>query len=169
MDIISRSNYGPEIAKDTTLHHMEIVIATRDPGFVEWFNETLLSFLDERDLSFSPEIVKISIYQTSHTESIRQEASSDAEKDGLTEATHPEKPSPEPKQLPIQIFSGRPDIRTLVRQSTLKHDISLGIVACGPAGLLQEVQDEAASAQLRILSSKPGAREVYLHSELFSW
>ncbi|KAK6065043.1 ferric reductase transmembrane [Seiridium cupressi] len=169
MDIINRSNYRPEIGDDTTPHHMEVVIATRDPGFVEWFNQTLLSFLDERDFSLPPEILKISMYQTSHPESDRHEVSSNAEKDGLVEVTHPRKPSPEPKQLPIQIFSGRPDIRTLVRQSTLKHDISLGIVACGPGGLLQEVQDEAASAQLRILSSKPGAREVYLHSELFSW
>ena len=73
-----------------------------------------------------------------------------------------------PRELPIAVLSGRPDVAGAVRAATLEAGVSVALLACGPAGILSAVQAEAAAAQARIVRSEAGAREVYLHSELFS-
>ncbi|KAI0471700.1 putative FRE ferric reductase-like transmembrane component [Xylariaceae sp. FL0804] len=73
-------------------------------------------------------------------------------------------------KLNLRVTSGaRPDLAAVVREATARPGLSVGIAACGPAAVLAVVQEEAAAAQLRILRSDAGAREVYLHSEVFSW
>ncbi|KAE9990939.1 hypothetical protein EG327_000710 [Venturia inaequalis] len=63
-------------------------------------------------------------------------------------------------------LSGRPDLKALIRDLTAGQGESVGIAVCGPAGMCFDVKNAAAEAQVRVLRGE-GAREVYLHSEIF--
>ncbi|KAF7516019.1 hypothetical protein G7054_g14333 [Neopestalotiopsis clavispora] len=158
MDVIAKS---VSHSREKMAHRMHIVIATRDQGLLQWFEDALLAFMEDIGASWPAEQLGISIYQTGSSDSTR--TSSDEEKGGSNKVS-----STAQGRLPITVYSGRPNLSALVRDATLESEITVGILACGPAGVLQEVQSEAAAAQLRILKSEAGAREVYLHSELFS-
>lgn len=143
---------------------IQVVIATRDTKLVRWYEKALLEYLEENGLEMAAENLDISVYQTARPESKSNSMSKDPERSdegskGSLQVA---------KQLPINVFSGRPDITTIVKEATLQPGLSIGIAACGPGDILKTVQDEAAAAQLRLISSKSAAREVYLHSEVFS-
>lgn len=160
---------------------MRVVLATRDVRLVEYYRDALTDFLEEYGFAFPVDAVDISIYLTGS--SSKREKKTSSERPGL-EAYSSEielgnmvasaKPytlshASSPPAVPIRLFSGRPDIRLIAQEATLEQGVDLGMVVCGPAGMVRDVQDEAAAAQLRIMAAKPGAREVYLHSEMFSW
>ncbi|KAI1084469.1 putative FRE ferric reductase-like transmembrane component [Whalleya microplaca] len=150
-------------------HKIHLVIATRDTQLVRWYGEALLEYMEENGIETFPENILISVYQTGSHRPKSNSASSDPEgpsekHGGDLKTTN----TTEVESLPISVMSGRPDIASIIRETTLQPGVSVGIAVCGPGEVLKIVQDEAAAAQLRILSSKPGAREVYLHSEVFS-
>ena len=158
----------------------QVVIATRDKQLVRWYGDALLEYMDENDVERIPEDVTITVYETGNTRPLggpEGSTSRDLEQSGEgkdekavgSEVGERDLESDRNKErLLININRGRPDIASIVRDLTLQPDKSVGIAACGPAGVLRVVQDEAAAAQLRILDSRPGAREVYLHCEVFS-
>ncbi|KAI0110300.1 ferric reductase like transmembrane component-domain-containing protein [Daldinia grandis] len=144
---------------------IQVVMATRDTQLAQWYEEAILLHLEENGVDMIPNGLDISIYQTGRPESksnstAKTPESSDEKLNGS---------SPVVRRLPINIFSGRPDITTVIRDATSQPGLSVGIAACGPREVLKIVQNEAAAAQLRIMGSKSSAREVYLHSEIFSW
>lgn len=168
MDIILRCAHRKQGAADTTgsrVHHMQIIMASRDPRLVEWYEEALLSFMAETGTTWPAEELSVSVYQTGPG-SKKSGSSNDVENQYIEQKTAD---SVKKCQLPITTHVGRPNIAAIVRQATLQREISLGIAVCGPPGVITEVQDESAAAQLRVLGGSAGAREVYLHSELFSW
>ncbi|KAI1086754.1 putative FRE ferric reductase-like transmembrane component [Rostrohypoxylon terebratum] len=152
-------------AGNKKLTKVQVVIATRDMQLVHWYEEALLEYLEENNLEMVPENLGISIYQTGTQDSKRDSTSKDPERSQEKLSSD----SQVTRRLPIKVFSGRPDMKTIVRDATLQPGHTVGIAACGPGSVLKIVQDEAAAAQLRIVNSNDGAREVYLHSEVFSW
>lgn len=161
MDVIARSILNRRRGGDEKpAHRMHVVIATRDPRLLEWFEDALLAFLEETGASWPEEQLDISVYQTGAAGSNR--TSTDEEKGRQTSTVTQ-------RRLPIAVQSGRPNLPAIVQAATKESGTTVGILACGPASVLEDVQSEAAAAQLRILRSEAGAREVYLHSELFSW
>ncbi|KAI8963000.1 ferric reductase like transmembrane component-domain-containing protein [Daldinia sp. FL1419] len=144
---------------------IQVVVATRDTQLVRWYEEALVQYLEENGVDMVPDNLDISVYQTGGSESennstVKDPESSDEKLNGDSLVA---------RRLPMNVFSGRPDINTIVRDATSQSGLSVGIAACGPRDVLKIVQDEAAAAQVRIMSSKSNAREVYLHSEIFSW
>lgn len=164
MENLLRSAWQAKTDGKIVISKVQVVIATRDMHLVRWYEDALLEFLQENDMEI-PQTLDISVYQTGRPESKINSTSKDRE---LSDEKTNDR-SPVVKRLPINVFSGRPDISMLVKDATLQPGLSVGIVACGPREVLKTVQDEAAAAQLRVVGSKPGAREVYLHSEVFSW
>ncbi|KAL4902776.1 hypothetical protein BDW74DRAFT_180475 [Aspergillus multicolor] len=61
---------------------------------------------------------------------------------------------------------GRPNLPSIISE-TANTAKRVAIYACGPASMLHDVRNSAASAQERILKGSSGG-EVYLHSESFS-
>jgi hypothetical protein len=61
-------------------------------------------------------------------------------------------------------YSGRPNLPNIINTSVASHN-SLGIVACGPSSMLYDVRNSVASAQF----GKGKGKDVYLHTESFSW
>jgi hypothetical protein len=146
---------------------MQVIIATRDAQLLDWYEETLADFMKENGISFPASGLAISIYMTGgsrlnpRVEGDEQKSEDAvANKGAATESTH--------VLGPFEMFSGRPDINTIVHDMTGEPDVSVGVVVCGPKEVVKVTEDEAAAAQLRILRSSGGAREVYLHAERFS-
>ncbi|KAI2611905.1 putative FRE ferric reductase-like transmembrane component [Hypoxylon sp. NC1633] len=165
MESLLRSAWQAKTGNKKFISKIQVVIATRDVQLVQWYEEALLEYLEENGLEMVPENLDISIYQTGRSESKGDSGSKDPEQpDEKPRGDHPVV-----KQLPVTVFLGRPDIATVVRDATLQPGLSVGVAACGPGEILRIVQNEAAAAQLRVISSESGAREVYLHSEVFSW
>ncbi len=161
-----QANEGGARASGTT----QVVIATRDSQLLQWYGEALLEYMDENGMEKIPDNITISIHQTGHGGSLSEGASNDIEKpsEKAVRSNVEALSAANTERLSTSVTSGRPDIASIVRDSTLQSGKSIGIAVCGPAGVLKVVQDEAATAQLRILRSQPSAREVYLHSESFS-
>ena len=60
--------------------------------------------------------------------------------------------------------SGRPNLPEIISTSVGSHK-SVAIVACGPKSMLFDVRNSAAAAQFR----EGKGKDVYLHTESFSW
>ncbi|KAK8061725.1 ferric reductase like transmembrane component-domain-containing protein [Apiospora phragmitis] len=155
-----------------SLPRVEVLIATRDRQFVQWYCEALTDFMESNGLPLDLQGIRISVFQTgggSNSSTAVSTASTtqdnEAEIKGRKSRSYPA-----PRQsLQIETRTGRPDIGATVREVTRRPGTSLAVVACGPGGVVEEVQAAAAEAQLRILGSRnEGAREVYLHTEHFS-
>ncbi|KAI4864200.1 putative FRE ferric reductase-like transmembrane component [Hypoxylon rubiginosum] len=160
MDGLVRLARGAE----NKLLKIQVVIATRDTQLVQWYEEALMEYLEDNGLEIPSESLDISVYQTGRSNSQGNSTFKGAEgpAEKLDETIQIS------RHLPINVFSGRPDITKVIRDATLQLEHSVGIAACGPKEMLKTVQDEAAAAQVRIMNSESGAREVYLHSEVFS-
>lgn len=66
-------------------------------------------------------------------------------------------------------FLSRPDLPSIIQETTSNSGTSVGIAVCGPAGMLQDVRNSAAAAQTSIIGFGPRAKDVYLHTEHFSY
>jgi hypothetical protein len=163
MDIIlwcARQKDGTAEAAGRQPHRMRIVMATRDARFLEWYEDALLSFMAETGTAWPAEALSIAVYKTG----------AGPGSTGLSNDVETQKKIPETEklaQLPIATHVGRPNISALVKQETLLSDVSVAISVCGPPGVIEEVQDETAAAQLRVLAGSSEAKEIYIHSELF--
>lgn len=160
----------------------QVVIATRDSKLVRWYGDALIEYMDENGVERVPDDITISVYETGNARSLggaegsisrdlEQPREGEAEKTEGTQVGEKDLGGAgggHKERLSISVSRGRPDITAIVKDLTLQQDKSVGIAACGPAGVLRLVQDEAAAAQLRILNAQSGAREVYLHCEVFS-
>lgn len=133
---------------------MTVIIATRDASILQWYEAALAEYLDAQGLEFPAGAVEVLVHLTSDAES----ASADKIE-----------PSSPIQNLGINVLTGRPDLSAIVREVTLESSGSVGIAACGPSAVLEAVRGEAAEAEMRILKSGPGAKEVYLYSEVFGW
>ncbi|KAK8016781.1 ferric reductase transmembrane component [Apiospora rasikravindrae] len=169
-----------------TLPRVEVLIATRDPQFVRWYCEALTDFMEANGLPIDLQGIRISVFQTggsggntSRSTTAMSMASATPENEaGVREksavsdtkvSSSSDRSIGGSKSLQLEIHTGRPEIGATVRKATRRPGVSLAVVACGPGGVVEEVQAAAAEAQLRILGSgNGGAREVYLHTEHFS-
>ncbi|KAI6083330.1 putative FRE ferric reductase-like transmembrane component [Hypoxylon rubiginosum] len=166
MDSLLRLRQGTRAETEKLLvKKIQVVIATRDTQLVQWYEEALMEFLEANGLEIPTENLDISIYQTSRTNS--QDNSTSKSPTGSSEKLN--ETVQVSRHLPINVFLGRPDITKVIRDATLQTGHSVGIAGCGPQEMLKTVRDEAAAAQLRIVNSESGVREVYLHTEVFSW
>ncbi|PSS05228.1 ferric reductase NAD binding domain-domain-containing protein [Coniella lustricola] len=163
---------------------MTVVIATRDASTAEWYEAALTEYLETQKLELQPGSIEILLHlTTSADDSDDSDANSkaasspiDSEKRGI-----PHSPSAQSlatsngtnshnNKFGIKILHGRPDMARAVRDVTSEQDVaSVGIAVCGPTAVLAAVRDEAAAAELRIVKSAPGPKEVYLYSEMFGW
>lgn len=174
-------------AGQVSLPRVEVLIATRDSQFVQWYGEALADFMESNGLPLDLQGIRISVFRTgggagsaASTTSTTPDNEADPKEKSTLSNTKVSPSSPQRSgsrgssrsrsgALPIETRTGRPEIGPTVREATRRPNRSLAIVACGPGGVVEEVQAEAAAAQLRILGSgNEGAREVYLHTEHFS-
>lgn len=151
-------------AKMVAPKKMTVVIATRDASVVQWYEAAVNEFLHAQMLEMPQGVVEVIVYLTSEAEDAKLEAKrASSSDDGKSEMPV------SGIDMGIRVLTGRPDLSSIVREVTLESHASVGMAVCGPNTVLQAVRDEAAEAELRILKSGPGAKEVYLYSEVFGW
>lgn len=146
-------------------HNMRVVISTRDPALIDWFEGAIVDFMEEKSLPLSLEGIEIGIHFTGQS-NLSLPSSGDDEK--RIEGSIVEQPTTS-RKIPIQISRGRPDLRSIIQGAVGENGVSVGMAVCGPEGVMTVVADEAAQAQARILSGGNGAREVYFHCEEFRY
>lgn len=144
---------------------MDVVIVTREAGFVKWYTDLLCEMLEDFEDDLIVDGLQINIHLTSSTTETK---TSDIELSQIKSSTS--LPTGMQKcPVPIRVSTERPNVQEVIQKATLEDDVSVGIVVCGPESLLNAVKDEAAAAQVRVLGEKGGATEVFLHSEVFGW
>lgn len=151
---------------------MTVVIASCDTSVRDWYEAALAEFLGARDLEVPEGTLEVLIHLTScdcDPATMTGASRSADDKTGPSLAVEKAEPSSPVANLGIRVLQGRPDLPKLVRSVTMENNASVGMAVCGPSAVLEAVRHEAAEAELRILKSGPGAREVYLYSEVFGW
>ncbi|KAF3008812.1 hypothetical protein E8E13_010629 [Curvularia kusanoi] len=70
----------------------------------------------------------------------------------------------------VQIYSGRPQTKDIIRRSLEQALGESAVVVCGPSGLIGDVkQDVVELSDERAVHKGTGAQGVYLHTEGFGW
>lgn len=70
----------------------------------------------------------------------------------------------------IQIFSGRPQTKDIIRRSLEQALGESAVVVCGPHGLVSDVKQNVVElGDERAVHKGTGAQGVYLHTESFGW
>ncbi|KAL0775952.1 hypothetical protein CaCOL14_007239 [Colletotrichum acutatum] len=157
---------------------MEVIVATRDLEFREWYcralDDIIVRHPDAEDTKAS--YISISFYETG-TSLENRSTSSNPETPaygGDKEVIEtPGKSSESEWQSPsglvsLRAYSGRPDVSAISRRA-IEQPGSVGLVTCGPASLVFDLGQVAAEAQKRILQGGGGAREVWFYKENFSY
>ncbi|CAG8003294.1 unnamed protein product [Penicillium salamii] len=149
---------------------MKVVVATRDPGMRAWFTQAVEDIAARHSRSGVIDGLSIDIHETHH------EQGSDTALDTLVHHPKSEKDTSETgeerstaEMLGIRFLTGRPDLPTLTREFASQRESSVAVVVCGPASMNYDVSEAAAAAQRRILAQGDCAREVWLHTESFSY
>ncbi|EAW08820.1 ferric reductase family protein [Aspergillus clavatus NRRL 1] len=83
-----------------------------------------------------------------------------------------EKPKPESssQSQPLNLLSGRPQPRTIIRKVLEKAEGESAVVVCGPEGLSDDVRRSVVYlSDERAVHKGTGAQGIYLHVETFGW
>lgn len=179
-DWILRTEYEQQLghADEKSLGHISssltVILATRHHSTIGWFKQEVEHFRNEVSEAVFRSVHIVTHYTGEDDDGLPLESSSTFDRGSKTLSVEAASDS-SAKQLPskeasmgIMHFS-RPDLFEIIRSGTAKPDRSVGIVVCGPKSMLHDVRNAAAEAQLKILEWEVGAREVFLHSEPFSW
>ena len=164
---------------------LRVVLAVKTEAYRAWYEEMLKELIRNCGLEHKTDALVVHIYVTepgtpsgatqldfkfSPTSSPSTPSNSeDKEKgDSISIAAPPQGASD--RDACASIHRGpRPDLPALIKRvNAEKAEMeSLGIAVCGPSGMLFDVRNAAASAQVDIL--KRGGGEVWLYQEHFGW
>ncbi|KAK0368620.1 hypothetical protein CLIM01_14028 [Colletotrichum limetticola] len=164
--------------RGTANTEMEVIVATRDLEFREWYCRALDDIIARRPHAENTKAPCISIsfhetgtpVQNKSTSSNPESPAYDADKEvietpGKSSDTDWQSPY---GQVSLRTFNGRPDVSAISRRA-IEQPGSVGLIACGPASLVFDLSQVAAEAQKRILQGGGGAMEVWFYKENFSY
>lgn len=160
-----------------TSSSLRVILATRHQDVLAWYNDEISKLR-----ALAPEAlfrsVQIDTYCTSvaagsfpmgEAASPALPAQNDEKNEATTHSTPPKSLASSEDVLKSTALV-RPNLPHIVHEVTTSPGTSsVGIVVCGPGSMLHDVRNAAAEAQVRILKGESGAKEVYMHSEPFSW
>ena len=157
-------NHTSAASAGTAASSLRVILAVKTEVEHEWYTsvaqELLSSYAPSRDL------VKVEIFITGLgsndgiMEKDEEEALGDSQSGGNGEGA---------KNADVSAQYGlRPDLPAIIRETVVStNQGSVGVAVCGPSSMLFDVRQAVAAAQTLCLRSKQ--KEVYLHSEHFSW
>ena len=145
------------IAKST----LRVIVAVKTNDEYEWFVPVVQELLSLYSVSKSLVRVEVFVTDTSVNSEILEK---DVEEGPSNDTQYEGK-----KHAEISLQRGhRPNLPTIIHEtlSDAKQG-SVGVAVCGPNGMLFEIRQTVAAAQIACLRGEQ--KEVYLHSEHFSW
>lgn len=158
---------------------LRVILATRDTATRVWFHKTVNNLLSKYATLDSSFDLDIQVYLTGEAE--REAHSLDIVRDleraesSETESMNEEKGGGRSKGEATAIPEsqephGRPRLPEIIREEAATvagTGKSLGVFACGPETMQNDIRNAVASANLNILKTPTSG--VYLHLEHFSW
>jgi ferric-chelate reductase len=155
-DILHRKDFEKRGPGRVT--RIRVIIAIRSLEMRDWYLMEMQRLLYRY---LSAEFLKVDIYITSS--SLRHSIYNKAKKfDDWTIRANVSISSS------LNIFEDRPKIAQIIEEVSVTPYETVGVVACGPAEMIHDVQVAVAEAQLQILRGR-GTSEIYLHTESFEW
>jgi len=155
-DILHRKDFERRGAGRVTRIH--VIVAIRSLEMRDWFLMEIQRLLYRY---YSAEFLKVEIHIT--TSSLRYSLldKAPAFEDWTIRANTTMSSS-------ISVKDGRPNLGQFIEEASTTPSESVGVVCCGPRGMVGDVRDAAANVQLDILQGR-GTSELYLHTETFGW
>lgn len=158
---------------------LKVVLATRDPEFRVWYIEELQRMSERQCGAGLTEVSGLSIHihetcdpamiKRSQPRALEEVSTSDDEKVHQSEAMTRLSASSSLSLFGVRFFRGRPDTAAAVKSACMQGQAdTVGVVVCGPSGMVHDVSCEAAAQQQRILRGRAGPSEVWFHKEAFS-
>ncbi|PMB73076.1 Ferric/cupric reductase transmembrane component 7 [Beauveria bassiana] len=156
--------------------HLEVVLATRDPEMRIWYMEELQRLAERQSVQGKTELPGVSVsFCETHDQSVVTDpdpgsSSGDEEKRAVVRnVRQPDGSSTITSLFGVCFSHGRPDTKAAVHRLASADGVTVGVAVCGPASMVYDVGVAAAAAQLRIIRGRPGATELFLHKEAFSY
>ncbi|KAJ4125037.1 hypothetical protein NW768_009378 [Fusarium equiseti] len=179
LDMIKKLDTNADVA-------IEFIWMIRNQAFLCWFTQHLETLHQYRRVSIKVYVTRASTAEavpqrqpstSSNTSTSSGSVDLDPEKEVIAQDNFNTRPSPDPGRdddpLPAAhlstsntaIYSGRPDIASLIKESieSMPSDKRVLVMGCGPKTLMSAVQDATAGA---IMDNGAG---VELHLEKFGW
>lgn len=160
---------------------MKIVVATRESDTRLWYIEALRDIshryphLDETVASIS-----IDFYETNQPGIEEKAGSSPADVEKALDSTtyqlnNGDTQSDSQNPSIVEVFNvrfhkGRPNLPATIQAFIAgQEEVMIGLLVCGPSTMSHDIGEAAVSAQQQIIKGKIKAREVWYHSENFSY
>lgn len=149
-----------------------VVVASRDPGFREWYCRALKSLFERQNREEETKRVPISVQihetmvsEKGHTESPVDENSKEVSKQPTLVTNNSE--TALVNLVSTHTTTGRPDLRSIA-QAVVGRPGTVGMVVCGPSSMVFDLKACAATAQKDIIAGKCSASEVWFYDESFT-
>ncbi|KAF5358979.1 hypothetical protein D9758_004892 [Tetrapyrgos nigripes] len=130
--------------------HVEFILAVKK-------SETLL-WMEDEFAGARAHGIAIQLHVTQPGHDIKREKSVDVEDDSIDD-----------KSMEKPIAYGRPNLPAIVYQVCRTQQGTIAIAACGPASFLYDLRNAVADCQLAIADGYGRCKDLYLHTETFSW
>lgn len=153
---------------------LHIILATRDIPTRTWFESTLKELISSTYSANSSD-VDVDVHLTGAAEKVLDTSNSSSA--SSTSADHdPEKMTVSKRSAAVDEMRdsevrGRPDLPSIIRDEAAAASASgrtVGVFACGPLSMQNDIRNAVAEENLRILG-RGGLAGMYLHLEHFSW
>ncbi len=168
------------VQRHASLH---AVLATREPSTFSWFQGAVNQTLAKYPQLGVSRLIDVEVHITAGIKDNLQKKSqahagkiSIIDKDPESKTSHLRRTESDiddnerGQSISCKEFSGRPNLPALIRKEsalTTNSQKTLGIFACGPCSMQQDLRVAAASENVGILRNS--GTSVYLHLEHFSW
>ena len=163
-DILLNQHLHPEGRKT----NIRVVLATRSPETLVWFSRSVEALCASLAGAVCSMVVEVHVTsEAAARRSMDGEGAPSVSEEKIL-ATAEGESERTSQDVMVTSRTGRPNVSRIVREETMETGTSVGIAVCGPKGMLFDVRNAAAEAEIRILRGE-GPKEVYLHSEHFGW
>lgn len=154
---------------------LRVILATRDTATRVWFHGAVSDLLTKYSGSASAVDLMVEVFLTSEAEQPQQVQSGLAELgDSHSRSSLKEKVDVQQSyrsSIAGQELHGRPQLPRIIHEEAdrvAEANQSLGVFACGPLTMQNDIRNAVAKENLEILKN-PKSTGVYLHLEHFSW
>ena len=184
-DVIRRSESDGATLQDEKLEaspkntEIQLILATRERDVEDWYKDAINEHLDAYPASRVKALLKVAFHYTGPPDSDHSVEKSKTALEGSEISVTADNID---RQTSGSLSSndrdsgfsttshlGRPKLASIIMEAASDVEGSLGIAICGPSSMLQDVRNAAAEAQIRIMDGKCHLKEVYLHTEAFSY
>lgn len=156
---------------------LQVLFSTRDDDTRRWYHEAVDQLLSRYPAFSSSKSLHVSVYFTGASPLASSDLNSSPPFGTVKRTTTKDESgygqsSRSTSDLPSTTWSdylSRPDLPSIIQEATSENGASVSVTVCGPASMLQDVRNSAAAAQTGIIGFGAHAKDVYLHTEHFSY